>query len=88
MEKKAPIRSCVVCRRQSDKGDLIRIVRGTDGAVDVDPKGRKPGRGAYVCANTDCIRQLEKGNRLGKALRCTVPAEIIKKLEELLPQNG
>lgn len=81
------MRSCVVCRRQSDKGDLLRIVRNADGTVEVDVNGRKPGRGAYVCGCIDCIRALEKGNRLDKALRCQVPKEIVKKLEELLPQN-
>ena len=85
MIKAKPVRTCIACRRQSDKGDLVRVVRNADGNVEIDLKGKMPGRGAYICENADCVRQTAKGNRLSKALRCQVPSEIIKALEELLP---
>lgn len=86
MNKTKPVRTCVVCRKQSDKGDLIRVVRTTEGAIEVDVKGKKPGRGAYVCLTSDCIGQLSKGNRLSRALRCQVSDTIVGELQELLPE--
>ena len=45
---------CVGCREMRDKRDLIRIVRVEDGAV-FDGTGKKPGRGAYICKNQECL---------------------------------
>jgi uncharacterized protein len=85
MNKAKPVRTCIACRRQSDKGDFIRIVRNAAGNIEIDLKGKLPGRGAYVCGNAECVKQTAKGNRLSKALKCQVPVEILKSLEELLP---
>lgn len=82
--KKAPVRTCIVCKRQSDKGDFTRIVRNQEGQVDIDLKGKMAGRGAYICRSTDCILQAIKGNRLNRALRCEIPSDIKTKLEESL----
>ena len=46
--KHIPIRQCLVCRSRRPKRELLRIVNGEAG-VFIDPTGRKPGRGAYVC---------------------------------------
>lgn len=46
--KHIPIRQCVACRARRPKAELLRIVLGQDGPQ-IDPTGRKPGRGAYVC---------------------------------------
>lgn len=54
--KHVPSRSCIVCREQKDKSQLVRIVRSSDGEVTVDTTGKAPGRGAYVCASGDCIK--------------------------------
>ncbi len=47
--RKTPIRTCVSCRSSSEKKQLIRMVRTADGDVRVDPTGKMPGRGAYLC---------------------------------------
>ena len=82
--KKAPVRTCISCRKQSDKGDFTRIVRNQDGLICIDRNGKLPGRGAYICNSAECISQAIKGNRLNKALRCEIPADIKNKLEESL----
>ncbi|MTL67935.1 DUF448 domain-containing protein, partial [Turicibacter sanguinis] len=46
-QKKIPMRKCVITGEQQPKKDLIRVVRGTDGEVSVDPTGKKNGRGVY-----------------------------------------
>ncbi|MBQ6526985.1 MAG: YlxR family protein, partial [Clostridia bacterium] len=48
-QKKIPMRMCVGCREMKPKKELMRVVRGPDGTVSLDPTGKKPGRGAYVC---------------------------------------
>ena len=49
-----PQRSCAVCRAVHPKRDLTRVVRTPDGEVRLDPTGRAPGRGTYVCAEAAC----------------------------------
>ena len=47
MEKKVPMRMCVVCRTMKEKKSLIRIVK-SENNIFVDRTGKKNGRGAYV----------------------------------------
>ncbi|MCH5187192.1 MAG: YlxR family protein [Oscillospiraceae bacterium] len=76
MEKKRPQRMCVVCRQMKDKDTLLRAVKNKDGGFSVDPGGKLPGRGAYVCKDGDCISRLEKVRGLERAFKGSVPAEI------------
>ncbi|HEU4742006.1 MAG TPA: YlxR family protein [Meiothermus sp.] len=46
--KHVPQRMCVACRTRRPKLELLRIVLTEQGPV-IDPSGRRPGRGAYVC---------------------------------------
>ncbi len=52
--KHVPQRTCVVCRSERGKRELVRIVRTPDGAVRVDPTGKVAGRGAYLCKARPC----------------------------------
>ena len=61
-------RTCVGCGKQSDKVELLRLVR-TDDGVSFDPTGRKPGRGAYVCS-AECLVSAFSSRKLQRALRC------------------
>ncbi len=70
-----PERSCVACRAVNPKRSLIRLVRTAEGRVEVDPTGRKAGRGAYLCADPDCWELGIKRDRLGRALRTKVLPE-------------
>jgi predicted RNA-binding protein YlxR (DUF448 family) len=66
--RKTPQRTCIACRTTGDKRGLVRVVRSQDGVV-VDPSGRKPGRGAYLCRRQECWREALKKNRLDSALK-------------------
>ena len=55
---------------QSDKVELLRIVR-TDDGVRFDETGRVPGRGAYVCS-AKCLEQAFAARKLQRALRCGI----------------
>ncbi|CAN5864227.1 hypothetical protein BH20ACT7_BH20ACT7_03440 [soil metagenome] len=65
-----PIRSCLVCRRRADKAALLRLV-AVDGTVTVDPAAVKPGRGAYLCDRSACLRRARDNNgaMVARALR-------------------
>lgn len=47
----------------------MRIVRRPNGSIEVDTNGKTPGRGAYLCQNSECWRQALKKSRLDYALK-------------------
>ncbi len=78
-----PQRMCVVCRAMKDKAELIRVVRSKEGVFALDPTGKMPGRGAYVCREGDCVSRLEKVRGLERAFKGAVPGEIKAAVTEL-----
>ncbi len=74
-----------------EKKQLIRIVRSPDSdetecRISVDLTGKKPGRGAYICNNPECLAKAKKARRLEKAFSCKIPDEVYEKLlQELQP---
>ena len=69
-----PQRSCLSCRERRDQRSLTRLVRGADGSVGVDERGRAPGRGGYLCESPACWQEAIEGGRLDRALRTAVSA--------------
>ena len=68
MPKKIPQRTCMGCQTKKDKRDLVRIVRSPAGEISVDLPGKKPGRGAYICHDLECLNQVVKSKRLERSL--------------------
>lgn len=64
--KHIPVRQCLVCRKRRPKRELLRIVMGESGPV-IDPTGRRPGRGAYVCPDSPECWAEKKLRRLAGA---------------------
>ena len=67
MQKMIPMRMCVGCRESFPKKELLRIVRTVDGEYSVDLTGKKSGRGAYICRNTECLVRARKTRSLDRA---------------------
>jgi uncharacterized protein len=67
--KHVPQRTCIACRLSGAKRGLIRLVRTPEGRVEVDPGGKRHGRGAYLCHNLACWEQAFKRQALVRALR-------------------
>ena len=71
-KKHIPLRTCVICRKKTDKRRLQRIVRSPDGGISADPTGKQDGRGAYLCDDPNCwdkalasnILDLQLGTRI------------------------
>jgi predicted RNA-binding protein YlxR (DUF448 family) len=70
-----PLRTCIACQEKQPKRELIRVVRTPEGRIEVDPKGKRAGRGAYLCSSGQCWEVALDGDRLKRALRCPVSAE-------------
>ena len=73
---KPPVRTCVACRQEAGKAELIRVVRRPDGSVALDATGRTAGRGAYLHSAPACLQQARKRRSLDRALGVGVPASV------------
>ena len=80
MPKKIPMRQCLGCREMKPKRELVRVVRSPEGDVSLDFKGKKPGRGAYVCKRPECFKRAVKTKALSRALGVAIPQEVIDAL--------
>ena len=80
--KKIPQRQCVGCREMKDKRALIRAVKSPQGEVSLDFTGRKPGRGAYVCPNSECLKRARKSRALERALDTAIPESVYEEMEK------
>lgn len=79
--KKIPMRMCVGCREMKPKRELIRVVRGPDGTVSMDPVGKKPGRGAYVCRQEACLTRAIRQKQLERQLEVQLTPEVSEALQ-------
>lgn len=88
--KHVPQRTCVVCRTVRPRRDLVRIVRTPEGAVMLDEKGKRNGRGAYLCRQRSCLEAALQQRQLERALKVPLTTETKSELREYaekLPQS-
>lgn len=79
--RKIPQRTCIGCRSVRPKKELVRIVRTPDGVIEIDPTGKRSGRGAYVCPSGDCLDKAMRGRALGAALHTSIADEVLDQLK-------
>jgi len=84
MEKKIPMRSCVVTKEKLPKKELIRVVRTVDGTVVVDETGRVNGRGAYLKKDKEVFEKARKSKVLDRILECSVDSSLYDELDQLI----
>ena len=65
-----------------EKRELIRVVRSPEGEISLDFKGKKPGRGAYLCPDEACLKRARKARALERAFEGALPPEVYDALEE------
>lgn len=95
--KKIPMRMCTGCGEMKPKKELVRVVRAPERAdengnplppeISLDLTGKKPGRGAYLCRNPECLRLARKARRLERAFSCQIPNEVYDRMEEEIGQD-
>jgi predicted RNA-binding protein YlxR (DUF448 family) len=64
-----PQRSCLGCRETRDRGQLIRFVLSPQGEVLPDLDARLPGRGAYTCISSRCLKAAIKQRLFNRAFK-------------------
>ena len=63
-----------MCRRKARKRELIRLVC-SGGSIEADPRGKKPGRGVYLCLSSECWENGLNSNRIEYGLRTKLSME-------------
>jgi len=80
--KKQPQRACIGCGRMRDKKDLIRILKTPEEDFIIDASGRKNGRGAYLCPDSECLDKAIRNHGLERSFKMAVPQEVYDKIRE------
>ncbi len=62
------------------------MVRAPSGEISIDLVGKKPGRGAYLCPDPDCLAKAKKKKALERCFEQPVPAEVYEALAEQLAE--
>ena len=86
--KKIPVRQCLGCNEHKPKAELIRVVRSPEGEISLDTRGKKSGRGAYICHNVKCLSKARKSKRIERALDVAIPDEIYDAMETELSEDS
>jgi predicted RNA-binding protein YlxR (DUF448 family) len=67
-----PSRTCVACRTERPKRELVRLVRDASGGVAADLTGKLNGRGAYLCQDPACWTLAQRRKALERALKVSL----------------
>lgn len=79
--KKIPLRRCVGCGEMKSKKEMVRVVK-TESGIFLDATGKQNGRGAYLCANAECLKKAKKCKGLERSFKMPVSSEIYEELEK------
>ena len=82
--KNIPERTCIGCNVKKDKSNLLRIVKSSDGNINIDNTGKLNGRGAYICKNIDCLEKAMKSKRLEKSFKMKIDLGIYNNLRGVI----
>lgn len=85
--RKVPLRVCIGCQEQKSKKELVRIVRTPEGSIELDPTGKKAGRGTYICPKPQCLEAAVKGRRIERSLKQPVSPVVVAELSEQLSKE-
>ena len=80
--KKVPMRQCVGCAQMKSKKEMLRIIKTPEEEIVLDTTSRRNGRGAYICASMDCLKNAQKKRGLERSLKMAIPIEVYETLEQ------
>lgn len=78
------MRKCTGCGESKPKKELVRVIKTADEGVVMDLTGRKNGRGAYICHNSECLKKAIKTKAIERSLGETVSADVYEELKKEL----
>lgn len=76
INKKIPMRKCVVSQQILPKKELIRIIKNKEGQIFVDHSNKANGKGAYIQPKVALVEEAKKNKALEKALQTKISDEI------------
>ena len=79
--RRQPLRTCIVCREVGDKRGLVRIVQTAQHGVQIDERGKMPGRGAYLCHKPTCWQSALHSQAIEQALKTELNSQEREQLE-------
>ena len=82
--KKIPQRTCMGCNEKKNKTDLIRIVKNSNGEINIDKVGKMQGRGAYICDDVACLEKAIKSKRIERVFEAKIENEIYENLRGVI----
>ncbi|CDD47139.1 putative uncharacterized protein [Firmicutes bacterium CAG:534] len=82
MAKKIPVRQCIGCGEMKNKKDMMRILRTPEEEIVLDLTGKKNGRGAYLCKQSECLKLARKNKGLERSFKMSIQSQVYDKLEE------
>ncbi len=85
---KDPVRQCIVCRNHYPKKAMLRVAKTPEGQIVFDERQISDGRGAYCCANENCLEKARKRNVFSGYFQHKTTPEIYLKMARALYVNN
>jgi len=85
--KRIPQRKCIGCGVSKNKTELIRVVRSPENEISIDLKGKKSGRGAYICRDGDCLKKAVRAKKFERNLEVAISDDILESLLNQINEN-
>ena len=82
MNKKIPMRQCIGCGEMKSKKEMMRVLKTAEGTITLNIKGKKNGRGAYLCISGECLEKARKNRGLERSFRMSIPTQVYENLEK------
>lgn len=88
VNKKIPLRTCVVTKEKLPKKELLRIVRTPEQEIIIDLKGKSNGRGAYIKKDLVVLAKAQEKKILDKHLEVTIPDQVYEEMKKVIEVNN
>ena len=88
LKGKQPLRSCIACRKIVAKAQLLRYVLSPAEEVVLDYNAKLPGRGCYVCADSDCLTKVSIERGFNRAFKKNVVSPSAKELMRAISEKA
>lgn len=85
--KKVPMRQCVGCGEMKSKKEMMRVLKTAEDEIILDMTGKKNGRGAYLCMNSECLKKARKTKGLERSFKMSIKEEVYDALEKEFEEN-
>ena len=67
-----------------NKKEMLRIIKTAENEVLLDVSGKKNGRGAYICRDSECLKKAMSTKGLERSLKTAISAEVYEAMRKEL----